>query len=114
MPLPIKHTVFDIIEKAKSLTDSELEKLLIKNNIIIPNDVFNKILLDLEIMGKVSVTWLSKDARRIEVIDIQYEVDAVEQQNAEAAERDFFMKQVFLELKFLCEMQHLMPLYKYY
>ena len=47
----------------KSLT-AELEKLLIKNNIIIPNDVFNKILLDLEIMGKVSVTWLSKDARR--------------------------------------------------
>ena len=45
-------------------------------------------LLD-EIMGKVSVTWLSKDARRIEVIDIQYEVDAVEQQNAEAAERDY-------------------------
>ena len=34
-------------------------------------------------------TWLSKDARRIEVIDIQYEVDAVEQQNAEAAERDY-------------------------
>ena len=89
MPLPIKHTVFDIIEKAKSLTDSELEKALIKNNIIIPSDVFNKILLDLEIMGKVSVTWLSKDARRIEVIDIQYEVDAVEQQNAEAAERDY-------------------------
>ena len=34
-----------------------------------------QILLDLEIMGKVSVTWLSKDARRIEVIDIQYELD---------------------------------------
>ena len=34
MPLPIKHTVFDIIEKAKSLTDSELEKALIKNNIL--------------------------------------------------------------------------------
>ena len=46
MPLPIKHTVFDIIEKAKSLTDSELEKALIKNNVIIPNDAFNKILLD--------------------------------------------------------------------
>ena len=40
MPLPIKHTVFDIIEKAKSLTDSELEKLLIKNNIIIPTSEF--------------------------------------------------------------------------
>ena len=89
MPLPIKHTVFDIIEKAKSLTDSELEKALIKNNIIIPKDIFNKILLDLEIMGKVSVTWLSKDARRIEVIETQYEVDEVEQENAKTAERDY-------------------------
>ncbi len=89
MPLPIKHTVFDIIEKAKSLTDSELEKALIKNNVIIPNDAFNKILLDLEIMGKVSVTWLSKDARRIEIIDVQYEVDEIEQQNAKTAELDY-------------------------
>ncbi len=89
MPLPIKHTVFDIIEKAKSLTDSELEKVLIKNSIIIPKDIFNKILLDLEIMGKVSVTWLSKDARRIEVIETQYEVDEVEQENVKATERDY-------------------------
>ena len=69
--------------------DSELEKALIKNNVIIPNDAFNKILLDLEIMGKVSVTWLSKDARRIEIIDVQYEVDEIEQQNAKTAELDY-------------------------
>ena len=32
---------------------------------------------------------LKRCKKRIEVIDIQYEVDAVEQQNAEAAERDY-------------------------
>ncbi|MDI1496178.1 MAG: hypothetical protein K8823_1486 [Cenarchaeum symbiont of Oopsacas minuta] len=89
MPQPIKHTVFDIIEKAKSLTDSELEKVLIKNTIVIPNDMLNKILLDLEIMGKINVTWLSKDARRIEIIDTVYEIDEVDQQNAKVAERDY-------------------------
>ena len=35
------------------------------------------------------IKWLSKDARRIEIIDVQYEVDEIEQQNAKTAELDY-------------------------
>ena len=38
-------------------------------------DKFNKILLDLEIMGLINVAWITKDTRRIEVIVEKEEVD---------------------------------------
>ena len=89
MTIPIKNTVFDKIKETGSLTDTELSKSLIKDGIVIAEDRFNKILLDLEIMGLVKVTWLTKDTRRIEVILEKEEEDEIEAQNKEMMEKDY-------------------------
>jgi hypothetical protein len=89
MTMPIKNTVFEKIKEARSITDSELFKSLSKDGIIITEDKFNKLLLDLEILGLISVSWITKDTRRIEVIIIQEEVDVIEEQNKEIMEKDY-------------------------
>ncbi len=89
MAIPIKNTVFDKIKETGSLTDSELSKALIKDGFVLAEDRFNKILLDLEIMGLVQVTWLTKDTRRIEVIAEKDEDDEIETQNKEMMEKDY-------------------------
>jgi len=89
MAMPIKNTVFDKIKEAGSLTDSELFKSLSKDGFIMTEDKFNKILLDLEIMGLINVAWFTKDKRRIEVVIIKEEIDEVEEQNKEVMEKDY-------------------------
>jgi len=89
MAIPIRNTVFDKIKETGSLTDSELSKALIKDGFVLAEDRFNKILLDLEIMGLVQVTWLTKDTRRIEVITEKEEEDEIETQNKEMMEKDY-------------------------
>jgi len=89
MTLPLKNSVFDKIKEHGSLTDSELSKALIKDGFVIAEDRFNKLLLDLEIMGRISVTWLTKDIRRIEVIAEKVEVDEIEAQNKAMIEKDY-------------------------
>ena len=89
MTLPLKNSVFDKIKEHGSLTDSELSKALIKDDFVIPEDRFNKLLLDLEIMGRINVTWLTKDTRRIEVITEKVEVDEIEAQNKAMIEKDY-------------------------
>jgi hypothetical protein len=89
MNLPIKNIVYEKIKESGSLTDSELSKALAKAGIVLPEDEFNKTLLDLEIYGLVKVGWLTKDERRIEVVEKQEEDDEVESQNRENLERDY-------------------------
>jgi len=89
MAIPIRNTVFDKIKEAGSLTDSELFKSLSKDGFIMTEDKFNKILLDLEIMGLINVAWFTKDKRRIEVVIIKEEIDEVEEQNKEVMENDY-------------------------
>ncbi len=89
MAIPIKNTVFDKIKETGSLTDSELSKALIKDGFVLAEDRFNKILLDLEIMGLIKVTWLTKDTRRIEVVVEKEEDDEIETQNKEMMEKDY-------------------------
>ena len=89
MTIPLKNIVFDKISESGSLTDSELSKALTKDGVIIAEDKFNKILLDLEILGVIKVAWITKDDRRIEVFSIKEEMDEVEQQNQEIMEKDY-------------------------
>jgi hypothetical protein len=89
MTIPIKNKVFDKIQEVNSLTDAELFKSLSKDGIIITEDKFNKLLLDLEIMGLITVSWITKEVRRIEVITTKIEVDQVEEQNKETMEKDY-------------------------
>ena len=87
--LPLKDLVYDVIKENASLTDEELSKKLTKLGLLIPEDKFNKLLLDLEILGLVKVSWLTKDTRRIEIIVEKEEADAVETQNKEMMEKDY-------------------------
>jgi len=89
MTLPLKNSVFDKIKEHGSLTDSELSKALIKDGFVIAEDRFNKLLLDLEIIGRIKVTWLTKDTRQIEVIAEKVEVDEIEAQNKAMIEKDY-------------------------
>ena len=50
---------------------------------------FNQILLDLEIMGLITVSWVTKDTRRIEIISNQEEDDEVEDFNKKTVEKDY-------------------------
>ena len=77
------------IKESGSVTDKTLAKSLVKDGYNMSDDLFNKTLLDMEIMGLVTVNWLSKDTRRIEIISIQTEEDEGEGQNKKTLEKDY-------------------------
>lgn len=89
MAIPLKNIMHEKIKEANSLTDVELYKSLTKDEVVIPEDKFNKLLLDLEILGLIKVTWITKDARRIEIVTIKEEIDIVDEQNQEMMEKDY-------------------------
>ena len=77
------------IKEKGSITDTTLVKNLIKDGYQISNDLFNKTLLDMEIMGLINVNWLTKDTRRIEIVTNKEEEDDVELQNQKSLEKDY-------------------------
>ena len=80
------------MEKVKekgSITDTTLVKSLVKDGYHISDDLFNKTLLDMEIMGLINVNWLTKDTRRIEIVTNKEEDDDVELQNQKSLEKDY-------------------------
>ena len=89
MTIPLRNTIFEKIKEVNSLTDVELYKNLTKDGLTLPEDKFNKLLLDLEILGLIKVAWFTKDERRIEVIVIEKEEDPIEKQNKEVMEKDY-------------------------
>ncbi|MBC8251283.1 MAG: hypothetical protein H8E89_06835 [Candidatus Nitrosopelagicus sp.] len=89
MAIPIRNHVLEIIKQKESFTDKELEKLLTKNGTVITKGEFNKVLLDLEIMGLISVSWVTKENRRVEVIKEKVEEDAYDEQIKKAEEKDY-------------------------
>jgi len=84
-----KNIVIDKIKELGSITDKTLAKKLIKDGYNLSDDLFNKILLDLEIMGLINVSWLTKDTRRIVIVSKQEEEDDVEMQNKKTLEKDY-------------------------
>ena len=89
MTIPIKNKILEKIKESDGLTDKELSKLLVKNEIILPDSEFNKILLDLEIMGLITVTWMTKDTKRIEVVSVTEEEKEYEKQIKETEDKDY-------------------------
>ena len=89
MTIPLRNTIYDKIKEVNSLTDVELYKSITKDGLNIPEDKFNKLLLDLEILGLIKVAWFTKDERRIELIVIKKEEDPIEKQNKEVMEKDY-------------------------
>ncbi|HET9008646.1 MAG TPA: hypothetical protein VFN17_00795 [Nitrosarchaeum sp.] len=89
MAIPLKNIMHEKIKEANALTDLELQKAMTKDGMIIPEDKFNKLLLDLEILGLIKVAWITKDTRRIEIVTIKEEIDIVDEQNQEMMEKDY-------------------------
>jgi len=84
-----KNIVIDKIKESGSITDKTLAKKLIKDGYNLSDCLFNKILLDMEIMGLINVNWLTKDTRRIAIVSKQEEEDDVEMQNEKTLEKDY-------------------------
>ena len=72
-----------------SITDKTLAKSLTKDGHNLSDGLFNKTLLDMEIMGLINVNWLTKDTRRIEIVSSQEKEDEVETQNKKIVEKDY-------------------------
>ena len=89
MTIPIRNHVFETIKQKENFTDKELEKLLVKNGTVITEAKFNKVLLDLEIMGLISVSWVTKENRRIEAVTEKVEEDVYDEQIKDAEEKDY-------------------------
>jgi hypothetical protein len=89
MTIPIRNIVYEKIKESNSIIDVDLFKSLVKDDLQINEAKFNKILLDLEILGLITVSWITKDERRIEVIVEKNEVDDVEKQNQDMMEKDY-------------------------
>ena len=77
------------IKESGSLTDKTLAKSLVKDGYQLSDALFNKTLLDMEIMGLVKTNWLTKDTRRIAIVSKQEEEDDVEMQNEKTLEKDY-------------------------
>ena len=89
MTVKYKNIVIDKIKELGSITDKTLAKKLIKDGYNLSDDLFNKILLDMEIMGLINVSWFTKDTRRIAIVSKQEEEDDVEMQNKKTLEKDY-------------------------
>ena len=89
MTVKYKNIVMEKVQEKGSITDTTLIKSLVKDGYHISDDLFNKTLLDMEIMGLISVNWLTKDTRRIEIVTNKEEDDDVELQNQKSLEKDY-------------------------
>lgn len=69
MNYPLRNVVFEKIKQYGNITDHDLINSLSKDNIVLLEDDLNKILLDLEIYGLIQVNWITKDKKRIEVVN---------------------------------------------
>ena len=89
MTIKYKNIVMEKVKEKGSITDATLVKSLVKDGYHVSDDLFNKTLLDMEIMGLINVSWLTKDTRRIEIVVTQEEDDDVELQNQKSLEKDY-------------------------
>jgi hypothetical protein len=69
MRYPLRYAAFEWLKEKKSSTDDALLEALSKNGNKCSIDELNKVLMQLEILGLVTVRWVSKDKRRIEVVE---------------------------------------------
>ncbi len=67
MSPPLRNRILDKVTTHGSLTDAELAKMLAADEAEATQPLIEKALLDLEILGLVSVSLLAKGTRRIEV-----------------------------------------------
>ncbi len=67
--IPLRNIICEKIRQVKNTTDEDLYNMLVKSGLDINESRFNKVLMDLEILGFIRVGWITKDKRRIEYRD---------------------------------------------
>ena len=65
---PLRFALYELIKEKKHATDDELLDLLSKGGAYSMHEL-NKALLDLEILGSISVRWVAKEKRRVEFVE---------------------------------------------
>ena len=65
MTIKYKNLVLEKIKESNTITDKTLSKKLVSDGYVISEGFFNQILLDLEIIGLITVSWITKDTRII-------------------------------------------------
>jgi len=65
---PLRFALYELIKEKKHATDDELLAILNKADGCSMNEL-NKGLLDLEILGTISVRWVAKEKRRVEFVE---------------------------------------------
>ena len=89
MTTKYKNLVLEKIKESTTITDKVLSKKLASDGHVISDGFFNQLLLDLEIMGLITVSWITKDTRRIEIVSNQEDKDEVENSNKKMIEKDY-------------------------
>ena len=89
MTTKYKNLVLEKIKESTTITDKVLYKKLTSDGHVMSEGFFNQVLLDLEIMGLITVSWITKDTRRIEIVSNQEEDDEVENFNKKTMEKDY-------------------------
>ena len=69
MKYHLKNHIYERVKQAKNVVDTDLLVELNKNGWNISMMDLNKILLQLEIVGLITVHWMGKDKRRIEIVE---------------------------------------------
>ena len=67
--IPLRYAGYEWLKEKKSATDDDLLEALNKNGGKCSPDELDKMLMQLEILGLITVRWVSKDKRRIEVVE---------------------------------------------
>jgi hypothetical protein len=75
MKPPLRYRVFEYLKDKKAATDEEILDFVNKSDTYSMHEL-NKCLMDLEILGSVSIRWAAKEKRRVEFVDTPLEATA--------------------------------------
>ena len=89
MNVLLKNQILEKVKQKEGLTDQELLKLLAKDNVEVLEDRFNKTLLDLEILGLITVSWLTKNTKSIELVKFKEDEDEYDKQIKDTEDKDY-------------------------
>ena len=69
MRYPLRYAAFEWIKEKKSTTDDDLIDTLNKYGSKCSPDELDKLLMQLEILGLITIRWVAKDKRRVEMVE---------------------------------------------